>query len=86
MNIRAWASTRLNGLDDIWTPLQFDAAVTLFGNWCEGELNKLDDAGKPVYTLEDLIQDKAPGIEKFMQQVSGLNIKGISVRKVSNGG
>lgn len=38
----------------MWTALQFDNAVMVFGRWVEGKLNEFQD-GKPLHTLRDLL-------------------------------
>lgn len=51
-------------MDGWWTALQFDRAVTWFGNHVEGLTGELVEDGhghmKPKVTLEDVLSDK-PG-------------------------
>lgn len=40
-----------------WAAYQFDNAVTFFGTYIENRLNELDKEGKPIYKLEDFLED-----------------------------
>ena len=53
-------SKRLNGLKgrDEWTCYQFDQAIVWLGRYVENKLHELDDDGKPLYTLAQLLGDK----------------------------
>ena len=56
LKLPLWASDRLGGLDDIWTPYQFDNAVSALGNTVESLLGEVDQAThRPRYSLEQLI-------------------------------
>lgn len=46
MRIKEWASDFL-GIEDNWTPIQFDDAVYYFGSWFENQLAE----GKSAKTL-----------------------------------
>lgn len=43
------------GMPDMWTALQFDRAVTMFGQWVEGKLMERDDDHNPKHTLRELL-------------------------------
>lgn len=71
LNLDEWASN-LIGMEDIWTPLQFNAAVSLFGNWIEGKLNQFDPkTGKALYELEDLLDDEVKKPVHFLEKLKG---------------
>jgi hypothetical protein len=79
LGINEWAS-ELTGMDDTWTALQFDNAVTLFGRFIENKLEETDSKGKYVNKLSDLLDDKPRTIQDFAKQFGGL--KGaVSVKK-----
>jgi hypothetical protein len=60
LNLKAWASA-LIGMEDTWTPMQFDAAVSYFGVWVENRMNSFDPkTGQARYRLEDLLSDAPP--------------------------
>lgn len=62
LGVRAWASERL-GMPDFWTALQFDAAVSYFGNWIESRLNEFDPVThKPRYTLQGLLAEEMKAV------------------------
>lgn len=79
LDIAAWAS-RLTGMPDIWTALQFDAAVSLFGNWMESKLAEVDysDPKHPrhPHTVDSLLNDTGQG--GFLRALQGR--KGMIVR------
>ena len=39
----------------MWTGLQFDSAVLTFGRWADNELKRTDSEGRPVTTLERVL-------------------------------
>ena len=50
------------GMTDIWTPIQFDAAVSYFGVWMDNKLQEYDydkKPPKPKYDIKDLLSDNA---------------------------
>lgn len=56
LRLHRWASEQLGGLDDIWTPYQFNNAVSALGNTVESLLAEVDKAThRPRYTLEQLV-------------------------------
>lgn len=57
LRIDEWAAG-LTGMPDMWTGIQFDAAVTQFGTKIENLLEERDKDFKPVHTLDDLLADK----------------------------
>lgn len=49
------------GMPDIWTPIQFDAAVSYFGVWVDNKLQEYDYDKKPPrpkYDLKNLLSDR----------------------------
>lgn len=57
LNIEQWASEML-GMPDMWTPMQFDAALSYFGGSIESKLQEFDPkTHKPRYRLKDLLSD-----------------------------
>lgn len=85
LGIAEWASEQLvrvgveNGwlspgsvLKDIWTPLQFDAAVSYFGTWIENRLSQIDDKGNPLYELENLLDDTVNDEASAMKAVKAM--------------
>lgn len=43
------------GIDDIWLRFQFNNAVALYGRWIQNGLDEVDDKGKHVNTLSDVL-------------------------------
>jgi hypothetical protein len=87
LGIREWAADLTGMPDDLWTPLQFDAAVSYFGNYVEGKLNEVDPkTGQHLHTLDDLLADPKQRVSKkaFIKSVLGLT--GVSIRKGKRGG
>lgn len=77
LGINEWASEMLLGLDDTWTALQFDAAVSLFGIWIDNRLNEYDYESKPPrpkYRLENLLNDK-PSMFASLKGIKGIHLK-----------
>lgn len=42
-------------MPDRWTALQFDSAVMVFGRHVTNRLNEVDKEGKPIWTLDRLL-------------------------------
>lgn len=86
MAIRAWASDMLLGLDDTWTAIQFDAAVSLFGVWIDNKIDEMDytDPKHPRhrYTLDQLLNEDNTG-QGIFERLKGL--KGIRLRLKQEG-
>lgn len=40
-----------------WASYQFDNAVIWFGSYIENKLTEMDDKGKPVWKLDDFLED-----------------------------
>lgn len=57
LRVSQWASSVI-GMRDCWTARCFDNAVMTFGIWCENALNERDSDGKPVHTLDELLDIK----------------------------
>jgi hypothetical protein len=53
--------SKIVGVDDEWAAYQFDQAVMFVGRYIYGKLNELDDKGKPLYEIDDLLDDKTVG-------------------------
>lgn len=46
--------------DPFYTAFLFDHAVTWFGRYIESKLSEHDKKGKPLNTLDELLQDTGP--------------------------
>lgn len=44
-------------VDDPWAGYQFDQAVLYVGRYIQSRLDELDKNGRPVYSLNDLLDD-----------------------------
>lgn len=73
MQISPWAS-RLLGLPDLWTALQFDSAVMVFGRHVTNRLNEVDRDGKPLYRLDRLLDMPKSRAEMVQQNRASLNM------------
>lgn len=81
LNIREWAE-ELTGMPDLWTAIQFDAAVREFGVRIENLLNELDEDGKPVHRLQDLLAESQPvGVLSVKQFTAQMQARGAFGRK-----
>ena len=63
-------------LTDIWTPIQFDAAVSYFGTYVENKLHEYDydkKPPKPKYNLKDLLSD-LPAIRSLSAYEGGKGV------------
>lgn len=78
LGIKKWAS-RLLGLKDEWTSIQFDNAVSFLGVYIENKLNETTKQGRPKYKLEDLLADAPRGFDGFVQ--SAQEVGAIKIRK-----
>lgn len=60
-------------VDDPALALDFDTAVTLFGQYVEAKLSERDDKGKPVNTLGGIlgVSDAPPALRKFRDPNTG---------------
>lgn len=54
--MKEWASS-LIGIEDDWTPIQFDEAVVMFGQRIESMLEMRDKEGYPIHSLDELLAD-----------------------------
>lgn len=63
--MQRWAS-RVLGMPDRVTAIAFDNAVMTFGVWADNRLAEFDSNGKPVWTLDQLL-DPAPEEEMVLQ-------------------
>ena len=75
-------------MPDIWTPIQFDAAVSYFGTWIDNKLNEYDynkKPPKPKYNLKDLLSDSAQAGRDLTAYQGGkgvaTSLSGIRARK-----
>lgn len=65
------------GIDDEWAAYQFDQAVIFVGVYINNKLNELDEEGKPIYTLGELLTDQSTRIVNPVVELAG--IQGIKV-------
>ena len=54
MGIKRWAS-RLIGMPDRWTAIQFDLAVMTFGRHIDAKLMEHDDKGRHLHSIYKLL-------------------------------
>lgn len=66
VRVREWAS-QMMGFEDTWTPYQFDRAVVWFGIWVENHLAERDKQGKPIHTLDTLLDADKPMVKAGLE-------------------
>lgn len=80
-------SARLGAeVEDLWTPLQFDSAVSYFGTWIDNMLKDYDYKAKRYkHSLHELLADKKPmDWRRLPSKFKGL--AGSGLRKRTDGG
>ena len=62
------------GIDDEWAAYQFDQAVVFVGVYINNKLNEIDDKGKHIHSIGDLLADRVVDPASDLKNVHGISI------------
>ncbi len=60
-----------------------NSAVVYFSRWIKAKMAELDEEGKPVNRLSDLLQEtqEAPDLVEMFRELKGNTRRGVAIRK-----
>lgn len=70
------------GIHDQWAAFCLDEATNIWGMHVENKLNELDKEGNPIYTIDNIMNDKSSNVVENYLNKLGSSFKNISIVRV----